>query len=120
MAKKMVVFCGSDEPHKAFPPFMLGAGAQAMDMELMLFFTMNGLNIVRKGGAEKIKLEGMSMTLPEFINNVREGGAQLVACSAAFPIVGCKEEDLIEGVECGGVATFVDEAEAADTVLTFC
>jgi predicted peroxiredoxin len=120
MAKKMVVFCGSDEPQKAFPPFMLGVGAQAMDMELMMFFTMNGLNIIRKGGAEKIKLEGAPKTLPEFIEAVREGGAELVACSAAFPIVGCKEEDLIEGVECGGVATFVDEAEGADTVLTFC
>lgn len=119
MAKKMVVFCGSDEPEKAFPPFMLGVGAQAMDMELMLFFTMKGLNIVRKGGAEKIKLEGAPKTLVDFINAVREDGAELVACSAAFPIVGCKEEDLIEGVECGGVATFVDEAEGADIVLTF-
>ncbi len=119
MAKKMVVFCGSDEPQKALPPFMLGVGALAMDMELMMFFTMNGLNIVRKGGAEKIKLEGAPKTLQEFIDIVREGGAELVACSAAFSIVGCKEEDLIEGVECGGVATFVDEAEEADIVLTF-
>lgn len=117
---KMVVFCGSDEPQKAFPPFMLGSGALAMDMELMLFFTMNGLNIVRKGGAEKITLEGAPKTLQEFIDVLREGGANLVACSAAFPIVGCKEEDLIDGVECGGVATFVDEAEGADIVLTYC
>lgn len=120
MAKKMVVFCGSDDPKKAFPPFMLGAGAIAMDMELMLFFTMDGLNIVRKGGAEKIKLEGAPKSMQEFIDILREAKAELVACSAAFPIVGCKEEDLIDGVECGGVATFVDEAEEADIVLTFC
>jgi predicted peroxiredoxin len=119
MAKKMVIFCGSDEPQKAFPPFMLGIGAMAMDMELMMFFTMSGLNIIRKGGAEKIKLEGAPKTLQEFIDIIREGDTELVACSAAFAIVGCKEEDLIEGVECGGVATFVDEAESADIVLTF-
>jgi len=120
MAKKMVVFVGSDEPQKAFPPFMLGAGAIAMDMELMLFFTMNGLNIVKKGGADKIKLEGAPKSLQEFIDILRDAKAELIACSAAFPIVGCKEEDLIDGVECGGVATFVDEAAEADTVLTFC
>lgn len=120
MAKKMVVFCGSDEPQKAFPPFMLSAGAIAMDMEVMMFFTMNGLNIVKKGGAEKIKLEGAPKTLPEFIDFVREAKGEMVACSAAFPIVGCTEEDLIEGVECGGVARFVDEAKNADIVLTFC
>jgi len=30
-----------------------------------------------------------------------------------------KQEDLIEGVECGGVATFVIAAQEADVVLTF-
>jgi len=119
MATKMVIFCGSDDPQRAFPPFMLGAGALAMDMELMLFFTMDGLNIVRKGYAEKITLEGSPKTLPEYIEILREGGAELVACSAAFPIVNCTEEDLIDGVECGGVATFVDESEGADVVLTY-
>jgi predicted peroxiredoxin len=119
MPGKMVVFCGSDEPQRAFPPFMLGSGALAMDTEVMLFFTMSGLNIVRRGGAEKITLAGAPKTLTEFIDIVRQGGAKLVACSAAFPIVGCNEEDLIEGVECGGVVTFLDEAETADIVLTF-
>ena len=120
MARKMLIFCGSDDPERVYPPFMLGSGAMAMDMELMLFFTLTGLNIIRKGGAEKIKIDGAPMTIPEFLDIVREGGAELVACSAAFPIVGCTEEDLIDGVECGGVATFVDEAETADIVLTFC
>lgn len=116
---KMWIFCGSDEPQKAFPPFMLGSGALALDMELNLFFTMNGLNIVKKGGAERIKLPGAPKTLPEFLKIMRDGGAKMIACSAAFPIVGCKEEDLIEGVKCGGVAEFVSGAEEADVVLTF-
>jgi len=50
---------------------------------------------------------------------MQEGGANMIACSAAFPIVGIGEEDLIDGVECGGVATFVSGAEEADVVLTF-
>jgi len=119
MAAKMLIFCGSDEPQKAFPPFMLGSGALATEMEVTMFFTMNGLNIVRKGGAEKIVLSGAPKTLPEFIQTLREGGANMIACSAAFPIAGIEEEDLIEGVECGGVATFVIAAEEADVVLTF-
>lgn len=119
MAQKMLIFCGSDTPEKAFPPFMLGSGALAMDMEVMLFFTMSGLNIIRKGGAKNITLEGAPKSLQEFINILQDGGAKLIACSAAFAIVGIEEEDLIEGVECGGVATFVDAAQEADVVLTF-
>jgi len=119
MAEKMLIFCGSDQPEKAFPPFMLGCGALATEMELTLFFTMSGLNIVRKGGAEKILLPGAPKTLPAFLQTVQEGGAKMIACSAAFPVVGINEEDLIEGVECGGVATFVIAAQEADVVLTF-
>ena len=119
MAQKMLIFCGSDNPEKAFPPFMLGSGGLAMEMEVTLFFTMSGLNIIRKGGAEKITLAGAPKPLAEFINILRDGGAKLIACSAAFPIVGIEESDLIDGVECGGVATFVDAAAEADAVLTF-
>ena len=119
MATKVLIFCGSDDPQKAFPPFMLGSGALATEMELTLFFTMSGLNIIRRGGAEKIVLPGAPKTLGEFIKIMQEGGAKMIACSAAFPIVDMKEEDLIEGVECGGVATFVSDAEEADIVLTF-
>lgn len=120
MAEKTLIFCGSDEPRKAFPPFMLGSGALATDMEVTMFFTMTGLNIVKNGGAEKIELAGAPQTLPEFLKIMREGGAKMIACSAAFPIAGIDERDLIEGVECGGVATFVIAAQESDVVLTFC
>jgi predicted peroxiredoxin len=119
MAKKMLIFCGSADPYKAFPTFMLASGAVAMDMEITLFFTLSGLNIIKKGVAETIKLPGAPKTLPEFIDIMQEANAKFIACSAAFPIVGCKEEDLIEGVECGGVASFVSAAEESDVVLTF-
>ena len=119
MARKMLIFCGSDDPERVYPPMMLGAGAQAMDMELTLFFTLSGLNIVRKGGAEKITLDGAPKPVPEFLEIIQEAGATLIACSAAFPIAKIEEEDLIDGMELGGVATFVDLAEEADVVLTF-
>ena len=119
MAKKMWVFLGSDEPMKAFVPLMLASGALALDMEVNLFFSMTGLNIIKKGGAERIALPGAAKTLPEYIDIMRESHARFFACSAAFPIVHIGEEDLISGVECGGVATFVAGAMEADLVLTF-
>ncbi len=116
---KMVIFCGSDSPEKAYPPFMLGLGGLAIDMDVMYFFTLSGLNIIKKGNAENIVLPNAPMSLPEFIQKAQELGARMVACSAAFPMTGVTEEDLIEGVTIGGVATFVSEADEADIVLTF-
>ena len=34
MPETISLFCGSDEPQKAFPPFMLAAAAVAMDMKV--------------------------------------------------------------------------------------
>jgi predicted peroxiredoxin len=119
MAKKMLIFCGSDDPERVYPPMMLGSGAQAMDMEVTLFFTLSGLNIVRRGGAEKIFLDGAPKPVPEFLEILKEGGARMIACSAAFPIAKIEEADLIDGLELGGVATFVELAEEADVVLTY-
>jgi predicted peroxiredoxin len=117
--KTVWIFCGSNEPQKAFPPFMLASGALALEMKTNLFFTMGGLHIVERGGAEKIHLEGAPRSLPEFLDLVREAGGRLVACTAALPMEGMGEEDIIDGVEFGGVATFVSGAEEADLVLTF-
>jgi hypothetical protein len=119
MASKMWIFLGSDKPQKAFAPFMIASGAMAMEMEVNMFFTMDGLNIIKNGGAEKIVLPGAAKSLPEFIKILQDGGTRMIACSAAFPIAECTEEDLIEGVECGGVAEFVDGCSEADVVLTY-
>jgi len=117
--KKLMIFCGSDDPQRAIPPFMLASGALAMDMDVALFFTMRGLHIVEKGGAEKIRLNGAPQEFPNLMKVVQDGGGRLIACSAFLAAEGLKEEDIIDGVEFGGVATFLDGAEEADIVLTY-
>ena len=114
-----LIFCAPMTPHSSFPPSCWVRGT-SLDMDLTLFFTLSGLNIIRRGYAEKIQLAGAPATLPKFIAVAKENGARLIACSAAFPILGIKGDDFIEGVDFGGVAEFVSLAEEADVVLTFC
>lgn len=40
----------------AYPPLILATAAAAMGMEVEIFFTFYGLNIVKKGGAERLKV----------------------------------------------------------------
>ncbi len=119
MATKMTILSISDDPEKAFPPFMIAAGALASDMDVMIFFSMSGLNIIKKGGAEEIVLPNAPMTLTDLINTTKEQGIRLVACSTACPIMGLEKEDLLDGVEMAGIATFINEAKDSDIVLTF-
>ena len=117
MAGKMTILCISDDPQKAFPPFMIAAGALASDMEVVIFFSMSGLNIIKKGGAENITMPNAPMSLTQLIEMAK--GARLLACTTACPMMGLEKGDLIDGITMAGIPTFINEAKDADIVLTF-
>ena len=48
--------------------------------------------------------------LPELVRQAREQGVRLVACEMSCNVMEIRKEDFIEGVELGGVATFIAEA----------
>ncbi len=56
-------------------------------------------------------------TLESLIGSARLAGVRLVACSMTMDIMGIKREELIEGVEEGGVAMYLDRAEAGNVNL---
>jgi peroxiredoxin family protein len=49
-------------------------------------------------------------SLPELISGARDAGVRLVACSMSMNLMGIKSEELIDGVEEGGVAMYLDRA----------
>ncbi|MFZ7101612.1 MAG: DsrE/DsrF/DrsH-like family protein [Peptococcaceae bacterium] len=56
-------------------------------------------------------------TLEELILQAKAQGINMVACSMSMDVMGIKAEELIEGVEIGGVAAYLGAAEKADTNL---
>jgi peroxiredoxin family protein len=86
-------------------------------------------------GAERTRLSQMNMlgmgtrmikgimkakqvpSLSELIDNARQNGVRLVACAMSMDLMGIKREELIDGVEEGGVAMYLDQAEAAGVNL---
>ncbi|NLH18161.1 MAG: FAD-dependent oxidoreductase [Phycisphaerae bacterium] len=56
-------------------------------------------------------------SLEELLTKARAAGIRLVACSMSMDIMGIKKEELIEGVELGGVAMYLDQAEAGSVNL---
>jgi peroxiredoxin family protein/TusA-related sulfurtransferase len=55
--------------------------------------------------------------LGELIQSARQGGARLVACSMSMDLMGIKREELIEGIEEGGVAMYLGAASAGQVNL---
>ena len=56
-------------------------------------------------------------TIPELVDVCREGGIRLFGCQMTMDLMGVKHEDLIDGVEVCGAASFLEYASEAEVQL---
>src|SRR6056297_6879 len=86
-------------------------------------------------GSKKLKLSKMNMggmglsmmkkimkdknvdSLETLIKQAQNNGVRMVACTMSMDVMGIKEEELIDGIEYAGVATFLSSAEKSDASL---
>lgn len=148
----MVVFSGDLD--KAIAAFIIATGAAAIGLEVSMFFTFWGLNVVKKqkqydgknlvekaftamlpAGAGELPLSQMNFfgagakiirklmrdhevsSLEEFVAMAQEFGVRLVACDMSRELLGVRDDELMSGLEFGGVATFMGDAARAKVTL---
>lgn len=86
-------------------------------------------------GSTKLKLSKMNMagmgtammkkvmqdknvdSLETLIAHARKNGVKLVACTMSMDVMGIKKEELIDGIEYAGVASYLGDAEESDVNL---
>ena len=56
-------------------------------------------------------------SLPSLIESARKAGVKLVACTMSMDVMGLHREELIDGIDLGGVASFLSEADQSGTTL---
>ena len=56
-------------------------------------------------------------SLPELIRSAQQAGVRLVACTMSMDLMGIHREELIDGIEEGGVAMYLNSAEAGNVNL---
>ena len=81
-----------------------------------------GLSRMNMGGAGTAMMRAIMKSknvasLEELIESAIEYGVKIVACQMSMDVMGIKPEELIDGVEIGGVATMLGAAETSDTNL---
>jgi peroxiredoxin family protein len=52
-------------------------------------------------------------TLENMIQSAMDSGVEFVACQMSMYVMGVKAEELIDGVEIGGVASYLERTETA-------
>lgn len=66
---------------------------------------------------KRVMREQHVMSLDELIAAAREQGVKMIACSMSMELMGLKHDDLIDGVEFAGVASYLAEADEANVNL---
>ncbi len=111
---------GVDTPTRTYSPIYYAMAAAAMEMEVTVWFTMNGTNQLRKGVAEMIKLDPSSnVSLKTMLEQALDSEVRLGVCQQSLNLWNMTPEDLIEGVEIMGATSIIDLALEADHVMYF-
>lgn len=95
---------------KAFG-FMLPRGSKKMGLSNM---NMAGIGPVM---IRNIMKQHNISSVEELIASAQKSGVRLVGCQMTMDLLGIKKEELIDGVEIGGVATMLESAEKSDASL---
>jgi NADPH-dependent 2,4-dienoyl-CoA reductase/sulfur reductase-like enzyme/peroxiredoxin family protein/rhodanese-related sulfurtransferase/TusA-related sulfurtransferase len=77
---------------------------------------LSTMNLLGGGPAliKRIMADHNVPSLPELIASAQDSGVRLVACTMTMDLLGIAEDDLIDGVELGGVATMFGESNESN------
>jgi len=156
-AKSMSIIVTKGSLDWAYPPFILGTTAAAMDIKVTMFFTFYGLPLLLQkldlqmtalgNSAMKMPMMGMHMGMPNIVNmlpgvdagatkmmknmmaqkgvasieDLREASVDLdirmIACQMTMDLFEYDTKDMIDGIELGGAATYMEVATKSDINL---
>lgn len=81
----IVMTSGPSTPHRCATPFYLGALLASMDADVKIFFTMEGVNLVKKGVPESLTAMPGGKRIIEFIRDAKAAGVKMHLCAPALP-----------------------------------
>jgi predicted peroxiredoxin len=115
----IIMTSGPETPRRCATPFFFATLARAMDYDVTMFFTIDGILLLKQGVAEDVYPKAGGKSAAEFIREALEAGVNFTACTAATELHDLQVADLIDGVKMVGGAAMWQMAEDSKTVLTF-
>lgn len=108
--KKQKKYEGKNVLEKGFTA-MLPAGVGQLPLSQMNFFGA-GAKIIRK-----LMKDHQVTSIEEFVALAQEFGVRMVACDMSRELLGVRDDELIAGIEFGGVAAFMGDAARSKASL---
>ena len=110
---------GPADPELATIPFVMAAAALASDVEVVMGFQGDAVELMRTGDAETVNAPGFP-PLAKLLADVRELGGKLLVCSPCIKSRGIAvPDDLVEGSELVAAGRFIAEITSAHSTLVY-
>ena len=113
-----MVLHGPNHPEHATIPFVMAGAALASDVEVVMGFQADGVDLARKGGVDGVEAAGFP-PLKKLMDDVRELGAKLLVCGPCIKSREIAPDDLVEGAEVVAAGRFVAEITSATNSLVY-
>lgn len=108
----------SDAPDRQYSPLVLAQTAKYMDIKPIIYYLGKGLNVLRKGEADKIQ-SGSFPSVGELIREILDMGIDIYVCEASKQMLGLDKVEFIPGVKVVGAGTLNDLALESGATMWF-
>jgi len=117
----IIMTSGPSTPSRCATPFFLGSLLAAMDAEVRIFFTMEGVRLIQKDVADDLVAMEGGKRIIDFLRDAKSVGVKMSACMPAMPGYEIDtEKDLIDEVDdIVGGGVLADLILTADKVISF-
>lgn len=131
MANRLAIIASNGGLFDAYKVFNIATAAAATDVEVGIFFTFEGLNLIHKQAYGNLEMppgkehfaEGFKNAnvpnIPDLVAMAVEMDVKIIACQMTMDVMSLKKEDFIDGIDVGGAVTFLEFANDANITLTF-
>lgn len=116
--KKLVVVVtkGLDDERSSVA-WSVANGGVGMGFAVTMFLVSSGVDWVRKGAAERARLNPLDPPMKDMIQTVLDNGGDILVCPPCAGVRGYDQTDLIDGVTLAGSAAMLAHvAEGAETL----
>jgi predicted peroxiredoxin len=117
--KLVIVASRGHDDERATVSWTIANGGLTAGLEVTMFLVAAGIDLVRKGAADHVRMNPFDPPMKELIEGFLARGGKILACPPCAKVRGYTKESLLDGVEIVGSAALHALIKEGAATLSF-
>ena len=118
-SKLVIVASRGHDDERATVSWTIANGGLAAGLEVTMFLVSAGIDLVRKGAADHVRMNPFDPPMKELIEGFMARGGKVLACPPCAKVRGYTQESLLDGVTIVGSAALHALIKEGAATLSF-